>query len=289
MTLSLFAEAEPIAEPLPKVEGPFAGVALEQSIDRVLDYAIPPRLRASVQVGQRVRVPLGKKQPARARATSCRCRDVSDHPQAQGRAGDRRRAGAGRAADDGTGAVDEPVLRHAAGDGARQRHPVGGEEKDRAWATRRWSGWPRTASRSRTMLEKTKAPKRRAILARLLQLEAGTRRSSSPASPAKPAPRRRPSASSCGWASSRSARRSTCPRLTADMPAGAGDEADIRLNDDQQKVFDDLRPRVTAGGFSRQPAARRHRQRQDRSLSPVHPRGRRAGAGRRSCWCRRSR
>src|SRR4051812_43195722 len=40
--------------------GPFAAVALEQSIDRMLDYAIPPRLIAAVQVGQRVRVPLGR-------------------------------------------------------------------------------------------------------------------------------------------------------------------------------------------------------------------------------------
>ena len=51
---SLFPEtAEPAA-------GPFAGVALEQGIDRVLDYSIPPKLAGRIQVGQCVRVPLGR-------------------------------------------------------------------------------------------------------------------------------------------------------------------------------------------------------------------------------------
>ena len=36
-------------------------MALEQSIDRMLDYAVPARLVPSLKVGQRVRVPLGKR------------------------------------------------------------------------------------------------------------------------------------------------------------------------------------------------------------------------------------
>src|SRR5260221_565793 len=61
-TPTLFRElpdppAEPAAPPHP---GPFAAVAIEQSIDRTLDYAVPPSLVASLKVGQRVRVPLGK-------------------------------------------------------------------------------------------------------------------------------------------------------------------------------------------------------------------------------------
>src|SRR5437762_519287 len=43
------------------LEGPFAGIALEQGIDRLLDYAIPPRLLPLLKPGQRVRVPLGKR------------------------------------------------------------------------------------------------------------------------------------------------------------------------------------------------------------------------------------
>ncbi|HEX8915519.1 MAG TPA: hypothetical protein VF796_24410, partial [Humisphaera sp.] len=40
--------------------GPFAAVAIEQSIDRSLDYRVPPSLIDTVRVGQRVRVPLGR-------------------------------------------------------------------------------------------------------------------------------------------------------------------------------------------------------------------------------------
>ena len=40
--------------------GPFAGVAIEQSIDKSLDYAIPPKLLPQIKVGQRVRVQLGQ-------------------------------------------------------------------------------------------------------------------------------------------------------------------------------------------------------------------------------------
>ena len=39
--------------------GPFAVVALEQAIDRVLDYSIPKKLSAVLQIGQRVRVRYG--------------------------------------------------------------------------------------------------------------------------------------------------------------------------------------------------------------------------------------
>ena len=44
-----------------KAEGPFAAVALEQGIDRLLDYSIPPRMRNVLRAGQVVRVPLGRK------------------------------------------------------------------------------------------------------------------------------------------------------------------------------------------------------------------------------------
>lgn len=40
--------------------GPFAAVALENSLDRILDYAIPPVLQSQLLIGQRVRVPLGR-------------------------------------------------------------------------------------------------------------------------------------------------------------------------------------------------------------------------------------
>ncbi len=60
-TNALFPDDEPDeVVPDPVSGGPFAGVAIEQSIDRVLDYSIPKRLIARLEVGQRVRVPLGR-------------------------------------------------------------------------------------------------------------------------------------------------------------------------------------------------------------------------------------
>ncbi len=52
------AEAEDA--PPAAVEGPFAGVVFNRPVDQVFSYRIPPRLRAAVVPGQRVRVPLGR-------------------------------------------------------------------------------------------------------------------------------------------------------------------------------------------------------------------------------------
>src|SRR5438477_12326941 len=57
---TLFGQLEPPPAPS-KAEGPFAAVALEHGIDRLLDYSIPARLRNSLRVGQVVKVPLGRK------------------------------------------------------------------------------------------------------------------------------------------------------------------------------------------------------------------------------------
>ena len=59
-TQALFEGFEPPAKVVEPVEGPFAAVAIEQSIDKTLDYSIPKGLIGSVKEGQRVRVPLGK-------------------------------------------------------------------------------------------------------------------------------------------------------------------------------------------------------------------------------------
>src|SRR5689334_19867358 len=82
---TLFGETEtPDAiddnQPAARSVGPFAGVALEQSIDRTLDYSIPAHLVASLQVGQRVRVPLGKRnRPVPGYVVSIH--DTTDYPR----------------------------------------------------------------------------------------------------------------------------------------------------------------------------------------------------------------
>src|SRR5688572_1559160 len=68
----------PAAEP--RESGPFAAVAIEQSIDKSLDYAIPPKLLPLLKPGQRVRVPLGRNnRPTLGYVTSIRER--SDYPK----------------------------------------------------------------------------------------------------------------------------------------------------------------------------------------------------------------
>ena len=72
-------DAEPeLADARPT--GPFAGVALEQSIDRVLDYAIPPKLVELLKVGHRVRVPLGRGNKPRF-GYVVRIADTSSYPK----------------------------------------------------------------------------------------------------------------------------------------------------------------------------------------------------------------
>src|SRR5882757_5797455 len=43
-----------------EIAGPIAAVAMEDSLDKLLDYSIPDRLITRLMVGQRVKVPLGK-------------------------------------------------------------------------------------------------------------------------------------------------------------------------------------------------------------------------------------
>jgi primosomal protein N' (replication factor Y) len=60
--------------------GLFAGVAMEQSIDRVLDYSVPKRLAQSIHVGQRVRVPLGRNNKP-SHGLIVYLRDTADYPK----------------------------------------------------------------------------------------------------------------------------------------------------------------------------------------------------------------
>src|SRR5688572_27299352 len=64
----------------PREPGPYAGVAIERSIDKSLDYSIPPKLLAQLKVGQRVRVPLGRNnRPTLGYVISIR--EQSDYPK----------------------------------------------------------------------------------------------------------------------------------------------------------------------------------------------------------------
>src|SRR5438046_1690012 len=153
-------------------EGPFAGVALEQGIDRVLDYAIPKRLVSHLQVGQRVRVPLGRGNKLTS-GYVVSVHPTSEYPKIKPLA---------ELADDRVlvaprlmalarwmsryyitplGMVLESVIPSA----VKKRVGIG-------YANVVYAVQP--PAQLQATFEKTKAPKRRAILARLLQLEPGT-------------------------------------------------------------------------------------------------------------------
>jgi primosomal protein N' (replication factor Y) (superfamily II helicase) len=241
---TLFAEAVEI-EPEPR-RGLFAGVAMEQSIDRVLDYGVPKRLASTIQVGQRVRVPLGRKnRPAKGVVVTLR--DTSDYPKIKDLF----------AIDDERALLDGKLLELARWMSRYYCTPLGAVIDNiipSAVKKKIGLGYTQvvrlTKSREeiQATLEKTKAPKRRAILARMLQLEEAAEielvKLASEAGATVATVRK---LVRLGLISIRP--QVDLPRLTANVVESAGDMPDIQLNEDQQKIFDALTPRLT-GGFS---------------------------------------
>jgi primosomal protein N' (replication factor Y) len=227
--------------------GPFAGVALEQSVDRVLDYAIPANLVGQVHVGMRVRVPLGRKnRPVRGWV-------VSIHPTTE-----YSKIKNLLAVDDERILVSPAVMQLSRWIGSYYVTPLGTVlESVIPAAVKKKIGigynsivrLAQEPGKIQEFLEKTKARKRRAVLARLLQVEkdkgidlvrlAGE-------SGVKPATVRRLVALELVTIRAEV----DLPRLTQNQPVGRGDEKQLELNEDQRKVFDELRPRVVDGGFS---------------------------------------
>jgi primosomal protein N' (replication factor Y) (superfamily II helicase) len=234
-------------EPEEVVGGPFAGVALEQSVDRVLDYGIPPKLAGQVHVGMRVRVPLGRNnRPARGWVTSIH--STSAYSKIKNLL----------AIDDERILVSPPVMQLARWMGKYYASPLGVvlESVVPAAVKKRigigYSSIVRLAQppeKVQEVLEKTKSRKRRAVLSRLLQVEKDKGidlvRLAGEAGVKPPTVRK---LVGLGLATIRL--EVDLPRLTQNMAEGPADEARLELNEDQQKVFDDLRPRVADGGFS---------------------------------------
>ena len=235
----------PDAAPPSAPTGPFAGVALEHGIDRLLDYAVPQRLVGALRVGQRVRVPLGRgNRPAHGWVVSIH--PTAEHPRTKNILS---------IEDDRV--LVPPVLMELSRWMARYyAAPLGVvlETVIPSAVKRRiglgYSSVVRLAqepAKIQEILEKTKAPKRRAVLARLLLVkdqgidlvrlagEAGV----------KPPTVRKLVA--LGLITIRS--EVDLSRLTEDMPQGNADERQIGLNDDQKAVFGALSERVNQGGF----------------------------------------
>ncbi|MDP9174539.1 MAG: primosomal protein N' [Planctomycetota bacterium] len=237
----------PAAPAAPRPAGPFAAVALEQGIDRLLDYSIPARLMPTLQIGQRVRVPLGKGNRATFGYVVA-VRPTSDYPKIKSIL----------AIEDDRVLVPPAMMELSRWMSRYYATPLGivlesvipaAVKKRIGLGYNRIVRLAKDAASTQEILEKTKAPKRRAVLARLLQLEkeagidllrlAGE-------SGATPATIRK--MVGLGLISIRS--EVDLAGLTNQMPIGDADEKSIQLNEDQQRVFDLLSARLNAGGFS---------------------------------------
>jgi primosomal protein N' (replication factor Y) len=231
----------------PPREGPFASVALEQAINRTLDYSIPKKLAATIRIGQRVRVPLGRGNKL-ASGYVVGMSDVSDYAKIKPLAD---------LIDDRV-LVSPPLMELARWMSRYYVAPLGvvldsvipsavkkriglGYNSIVRWAVKQQS--------LQSFYEKTKAPKRRSILSRLLQLqpeegidlarlaaEAGV----SPGTVRKLA--------QVGIISI--TQQPDLAGLTDEVLSTEEPEPEKQLNADQQAVFDQLKPRVEAGGFS---------------------------------------
>jgi primosomal protein N' (replication factor Y) len=247
-TRSLFEEADQCLEVAPETHpGPFAVVALEQSIDRCLDYAIPAALVPSIKISQRVRVPLGRNN----RPSSGYVVDI--HPTTSFpnikkllRIEDERVLVPPKLMDLAQwmsryycaplGNVLESVLPSA----VRKQIGVGYQHlvspvHDRV--------------QLQLLFEKTRARKRRAILGRLLQLAPGEAIElvclATEAGVTAPTVRK---LARLGVVTINP--QIDLPGLADTVQSPSEREIDLTLNPDQQKVFDELAPRVVAGGFS---------------------------------------
>jgi primosomal protein N' (replication factor Y) len=222
----------------------FAGVALERGIDRVLDYRIPPELSGLLHVGQRVRVPLGKNnKPARGYV-------VSIHPV----------AGVLKTKDviaieDSRTLLSAQMLKLACWMSRYYVTPLGmvlqsvipsAVKKKTGLGRRHMVRLAKPREEIQALVEKSPSKKRRAILARLLLLEGdapielillASESGSTPATVRKLA--------KLGLI--RITDEPDLPGLTASLLDGTPDETDIKLNEDQQKVFDELAARLTTG------------------------------------------
>jgi primosomal protein N' (replication factor Y) (superfamily II helicase) len=243
---TLFGDLPPAAE-APVLAGPIAQVALEQGIDRPLDYAIPAKLAALVRVGMRVRVPLGRgNRPVRAWVVAVKA--TSDVPKLKNLL----------AIDDDRILISPSVMELARWIGRYYSAPLGVVLDSVIPAAVKkkigigYSSIVRLAQSPEKIqeeLEKLKSRKRRAVLARMLQVEKEKgielNRLAGEAGVKPPTVRK---LVSLGLITIRS--EIDLPKMIEKIPRGAGDEAKIKLNSDQQKAFDELNARTGENTFS---------------------------------------
>ena len=251
-TRALFPEIELDEPSHAPVAGPFAAVALEQAVDKTLTYTVPPRLAKLLRAGQRVRVPLGRKNKSQF-GFVVNVRDDFDEVAAGVSAA--KLKAVKDIADDrvlvdaklmelalwiaryyccALGLVLESMIPGA----VKKKIGVGYTQKVRT---------AKTNDELQALLESTKACKRRAILARLLQLPADESidliRLAGDAGVTAPTVRR---LAKLGVISIET--EPDLPAFGRVTPTAVTDPPH-ELNEDQSRVFESIAPAVRGGGF----------------------------------------
>jgi primosomal protein N' (replication factor Y) len=231
--------------------GPVAAVALEDSLDKLLDYSIPPRFQTRLAVGQRVRVPLGRRnRPALGYVIAIK--DRADFPRVKPLL----------EIEDDRVLVTPGLLELSRWMSRYYCAPLGtvlDSVIPAAVKKRIGMGYVQMVHLAKSreeiqeLFEKTKAKKRRAILARLLQVEPGESIElaalAGEAGSTPPTVRKLAALGiitlkaevDAGWMEQ---------AVTALPESQQGPLVIPDLNEDQQKVFDDVKPRVVDAGFS---------------------------------------
>ncbi len=176
---------ELLLEPMPAkererqvVEGPFARVALERAVDKTLTYTVPAKLANSILAGQRVRVPLGRKD----RTQSGYVVEVLDDFDAAAAGVAASKLKPVRSIEDDRVLIDRPMMELALWIGRYYCCALGlvlesmipGAVKNRIGLGYTTVATPSMSRKQlQALFEKTTAKKRRTLLARLMQLDEG--------------------------------------------------------------------------------------------------------------------
>ncbi len=243
---SLFTDDSPPVQPEPP-SGPFALVALEQAVDKQLHYSIPPQLRTMLQVGQRVSVPLGRGN-RRTYGYIVGIDPVAGYPRIKPLLG----------IDDARVLVDAKLMALSRWMSRYYCCPLGTVlESVIPSAVKKRVGLGQltmvrlavTPNEAQAALETIRSPKRRAVLARLLQLKAGE--SIELARLAGESGVRPPTIKKMVVAGLlHIEKQADLAGLTPPPQPPRQLESDIALNSEQAEVFNQLAPRMRDGGFS---------------------------------------
>ena len=244
---SLFADLPTDDESTIRHEGLFTSVAIEDSLDKLLDYSVPAKFASALRVGQRVKVPLGRGNRA-TYGYVIAIANVSSYPRVKPILD----------IEDERVLLNEKMMELARWMSRYYCSPLGSViDSIIPAAVKKKTGLgylkivrlTKTVAEIQDFIEKTKRKKQQRVMAHLLQLPHGSVIDA----------HRLADECECGLAVVKSLQQggyisiteeADLPGFTADCQPTGGTETDMKLNEDQQKVIDELLPRVKENAFS---------------------------------------